>query len=499
LDIAKIFDQFINPDEVAMKERIKRRKFLQVVAAGSTLCLTGSGMLSFAAYPLKGSTLISPGCRKTKVKVARIYMGTSHGLWPKPHLDFESEMQVYKSHFAKFKEEFLDVEFVVDELVTSPEDVIKIKNRLGNVDGILAIHLTLGVQPIINEILSTGLPTVIFAVPYSGHEWVGFGRLRKEPLGAKMECILTTDYYQLAVAIRPFRAIHHLREAKILNLSTRTFTEYSNDIKNKFGTEIKAVTLEQTLDAYHAIPDRQAKAETERWIREAAQVVEPSEEEIFKSCKLALAFEKLMDEEEATVMTVDCYGTMWDKTIKLPAYPCIGFTRLNNMGLGGICESDLQSAMTHIIFQGLVGKPGFISDPTVDESNNSIILAHCLGTTKMDGPNKPAAPYKLRNVMERQEGVVAQVQMRIGQKVTQAILVGSDHLPYFTGEIIATPISLQDDRGCRTKITVRVDGNVTNLWKNWSDGLHRQTCYGDITQELAYFCRFKDIEMVNQA
>ena len=101
--------------------------------------------------------------------------------------------------------------------------------------------------------------------------------------------------------------------------------------------------------------------------------------------------------------------------------------------------------------------------------------------------------------MERQEGVVTQVEMRIGQKVTQAILVGSNHLPYFTGEIIDTPISLQDDRGCRTKITVRVEGNVTNLWRNWTDGLHRQTCYGDITQELAYFCRFKEIEMVNQA
>jgi L-fucose isomerase-like protein len=169
------------------------------------------------------------------------------------------------------------------------------------------------------------------------------------------------------------------------------------------------------------------------------------------------------------------------------------------MGLGGICESDLQSAMTHIIFQGLSGRPGFISDPTVDESKNSIILAHCLGTTKMDGPDKPADSYKLRTVMERQEGVVPQVEMQIGRKVTQAILIGTDKLLYFTGEIIATPVSLEDDRGCRTKIDVRVDGDATRLWKNWTNGLHRQTCYGDITKELAMLCRFKDIEMVDEA
>ena len=181
------------------------------------------------------------------------------------------------------------------------------------------------------------------------------------------------------------------------------------------------------LALYNGISDGDAAAEADRWIKGAAQVVEPPPEDIFRSAKLALAFEKLLDEEEATVMTVDCYGTMWDKTIKLPAYPCLGFARLNNMGLGGICESDLRSAMTHIIFQGLVGRPGFVSDPTVDESTGSIILAHCMGTPRMDGPGKPAAPYKIRTVMERQEGVVPQVEMRVGERVTQAMLVGHGH------------------------------------------------------------------------
>ncbi|MBA7620439.1 hypothetical protein ES703_27788 [subsurface metagenome] len=290
-----------------------------------------------------------------------------------------------------------------------------------------------------------------------------------------------------------------MREAKILNLSSRSFSEYATDIKGKFGTEIKQIELKRMLDVYDSIKDSAAKAEADRWIKNAERVVEPSSEDIFKSSKLALAFEKLLDEEEATVMTVDCYGTMWDKTIKLPAYPCLGFARLNNMGLGGICESDLRSAMTHILFQGLVGKPGFISDPTVDESQNAIILAHCLGTPKMNGPDKPAASYKLRTVMERREGVVPQVEMRVGEKVTQAILIGKDTLRYFTGEIVDTPVSLEDDRGCRTKITVRVDGDVTRLWQNWMSGLHRQTCYGDITQELGYFCRFKEINMVNES
>jgi hypothetical protein len=477
-----------------MSNKLSRREFIQLSVAGSALCLGGSSLLFGAGS--RGSKLISPGCRGTKVKVARIYMGTSGGLWPTPKLDFRNEMKFYESEFAKLKDELSDVEFVIDQVVSSPDQIKPLKGSLEGVDGILAIHFSMGIGPVLNEIISIGKPTVLFAAPYSGHEWSGFGSLQKQELGSRLECLLTTDYSQLAVAVRPFRAIHHLREARILNVTTRNFDDFAKAMKDKFGTEIKQVERERVLDAYDAVNDKDANAEAERWVNEAKELVEPPKSEVFKSCKLALAFENLLAQEDATVLTIDCYGTMWDNTIKLPAYPCLGFTRLNNLGLGGICESDLQCAMTHILMQGLSGKPGFISDPTVDESRNAIILAHCLGTTKMDGPAGPAAPYKLRTVMERQEGVVPQVFMRKGQKVTQAILIGTDNLLYFTGDIIDAP---DLDRGCRTKITVKVDGDSRKLWQNWSNSLHRQTCYGDITKEMGFFCKFKDIKMVNEA
>ena len=70
---------------------------------------------------------------------------------------------------------------------------------------------------------------------------------------------------------------------------------------------------------------------------------------------------------------------------------------------------------------------------------------------------------------------------------------------YFTGEIVDAPVGLEHDRGCRTKIAVKVDGDLSKLWRNWSHGLHRQTCYGDITKELQYFCKFKNIRLFNEA
>jgi hypothetical protein len=480
-----------------MQPSIQRRGFLQLTVVGTALGL-GAWPRGALAAQGRSAGLISPGCRRSRVKVARLYVGNPAGGWPLPKskLNLDEDRRSYQPAFDAVKEELADVDFFVDQLITTPAQVEAIQESLKQADGILVIHLSIGIGPLLYRILEAARPTVFFAVPYSGHEWASLGALLEEPRAELLDCILTADRRQLAAAIRPFRALHHLREAKILNVTTRMPTQYVSAVQAKFGTEIKHLELARVEKAHAAVSDADAQAEAARWIGGATQVVEPSREDIVKSCKLALAFERLLAEEEATVMTVDCYGTMWEKTIKLPAYPCLGFSRLNNMGLGGICESDLRSAMTHIIFQGLAGKPGFISDPTVDESVNGIILAHCMGTTCMDGPGKPAAPYKLRSVMERQEGVVPHVKMRVGEKATQALLVGTDQLLYFTGTIMDAP---DEERGCRTKITVRVDGDVERLWRNWTNGLHRVTCYGDLTKDLTRFCRFAKLELINEA
>jgi hypothetical protein len=476
-----------------MAAKVGRRAFLQTTAAGGVVCFGGAGVL--AAGDAKPAGLISPGCCGSKVPIAKIYFGRPGAHWPSPVMDFDAEVKKYEAEFAKMGKEFADVDFVVNEVVTSAADAQKLKDRLAAVDGVLGIHISMaGIIPAVREILSAGKPMVLFAAPYSGHEWASFGALRNDTAGALLECMLTSDLGQLAVAVRPFRAIHHMRGAKILDVTTSQLSaDYLKAIKDKFGTEVKQIGRQEVWDAYNAVSDDDAKAENERWCSQATAIVEPTKDQVFKACKLALAFENMLAAEKATVLTVECYGSMYRQ---LPAFQCIGFTRLNDRGYGGICESDLQSAMTHVLCQSLSGKPGFISDPTVDESTKSIILAHCLGSTKMDGPDGKACPYKIRTVMERQEGVVTQVKMDIGRKVTQAILVGTDLLLYFTGDIIDTP---DLDRGCRTKINVKVDGCIEKLWQNWSHGLHRVTFYGDLIPDLKRFCRFKGITLTNEA
>ena len=472
---------------------MNRRQFIQTTLGSTVLCLGGTRLVTLAAQTQE-PRLISPGCRRSKVKVARLYLGIPKAHYPNPAIDLSAERKAYEAHFAKFSDELSDVDFFVDELIGKPEELAPLKDRLQQADGILVIHLTLHTLPVMQDLLKIGRPTMIFSAPYSGHEWFYLSDLRRGELGKKMDCVLTTDYHELVTAIRPFRALHHLREAKVLNLAAAHHpANYPAQVKEKFGTDINLVPLDRMLKVYESVSDKDAKAEADRWTRNAKAVVEPSADEILKSCKLALAFEELMDEEQATIMAVDCYGSMWRK---VPAYPCIGFARLNDMGLGGVCQSDLPCVMTHIIFQGLTGRPGFVCNPTFDFSTDSATLIHCLGCTKMDGPDKPAAPYKLRSVMEREEGAVPQVFMRVGEPVTQAILDDMTSLRYFTGKITAAP---DVERGCRTQIAVKLDGRSEQLWRNWTAGIHRVSCYGELTRDLDRFCRFADLKMINEA
>lgn len=485
------------PDERGGYVGMTRRRFVRcalALAGGCTLCSPTRGLTAGVNGGAATTQLVSPGCRRSRLKVAKLYLGTPGGHWPTPKLDLEAERRRYEAAFDRMKDAFADVDFTGNRLLSKVEELDAVRDAVREADGVLLIHLSMGIGGLLRELLGAGRPTVLFAVPYSGHEWSGFGALRKEPLGAKFESMLTSDLGELAAAVRPFRALHHLREARILNVTARALpATYTQAVATRFGTEIRVLPQPRVLGAYEAVSPAQAEAEARRWIRGATRVVEPTREEIVNSCRLALAFERLLAEEEATCLTVDCYGTMYRK---LPAFPCVGFVRLNDMGLAGICESDLTSAMTFLLLQGLSGRPGFISDPTLDTSKQAIVLAHCLGTRRMDGPSGPMQPYKLRTIMERQEGCVPQVTMRVGQRVTQALLVGTEKLLYFTGTIVEAP---DIERGCRTKMTVRVDGDIEKLWQNWGHGLHRVTCYGEVTADLKRFCRFAGLEMVNEA
>ena len=245
-----------------MPGSLRRRDFVQLSLAGGALYLAGlsSGTRALAAAARSSGTT-------ARARIARLYLGTPGGHWPTPTLDLRAEIRRYEETFTKWVKEFADVDFTPNALVSSVDEVRKLRSVLAEADGILAVHLSIGIAPVLAEILAAGKPTMFFAAPYSGHEWADLRRLQRKPEGANLSCILTSDLNQLVTAVRPLKAIHYLNAAKILNLSTRKVAEYPAAIKRKLGTTIVPVPLDHVLDLYHGIDDGLAAAEADAWIK----------------------------------------------------------------------------------------------------------------------------------------------------------------------------------------------------------------------------------------
>ena len=101
-----------------MSEGLNRREFMQSAAAANLIPLTPTGQLA-AGRGRRHPALVSPGCRTSKVKVAKLYLGIPKALWPSPTLDLEEERRKYEEELGRMARDFADVEFVTDQLVTS--------------------------------------------------------------------------------------------------------------------------------------------------------------------------------------------------------------------------------------------------------------------------------------------------------------------------------------------------------------------------------------------
>jgi len=470
-----------------MSMDLSRRCFLKSTAAG----VLSSAVLAGLAERLVAATATPALGPKSKVRIGKLYLGREHPGWPMATVDVKADMKRFEAELAKLSAGLADVEFIEGGLIADDQQFAAAKEKFKGADGILVIHLTMGIGAQLQSLMELGIPVVLFALPYSGHEWHTIAGWQRQ--GKLIDVFASSKYEDVLVAIRPFRAIHRLKEARLLNVSTGPANAaYCEAIKGKFGTEVISLRLPELQAAYAAADRGEAMADMRRWVKEAKKIIEPTQDDILKSSVMYIAMRDLLAQHGAVAITMNCLGM--DLMGRGMGYPCLGFVRFNNMGLGGICEADLKSSMTHLIFTYLVGKPGFVSDPVIDLSNSTIIHAHCVAATQMLGPGTAASPYHIRSHMEDARGASLMVKMPVGRKVSMARLLGADKMLFSTGDAVDSPFV---DRGCRTKLTVKVE-NIDKFTENWSSGLHRVIFYGDHTRDLQRYCRFAQIRLVHE-
>jgi hypothetical protein len=272
--------------------------------------------------------------------------------------------------------------------------------------------------------------------------------------------------------------------------------KYNNYLKEIFGIEMIRDNPEEIVKYYDKVDEIEAKEIANNWIKNAKKI-EPSESTILNSAKLYLAFKKILKDKNLKFFTPDC-GTFLLTGI-LPAYPCLPFFELSKEGMYGICESDMDSAISYIFGLYLTGRPGFVSNHTLDLVNNLITYMHCVAPAKLFGMEGPLADYEIWYHGETGNlGASPCVKFPIGESVTTIkISIFERKIEIRTGDIID---NIVDKKGCVSKMLVRSNVNKILNDYDWDAfGWHRVTFIGNWKNIFSIGARLLGLEIVDEA
>ena len=271
--------------------------------------------------------------------------------------------------------------------------------------------------------------------------------------------------------------------------------KYTENLKKIFGIEMIRGHPNEILQYYREVSEEEANKIANKWINNALKV-EPSKKTILNSAKLYLAFKRILIDKDINVFTPDC-GTFLLTGI-LPAYPCLPFFELSNEAKYGICESDMDSTVSFLFGLYLVGRPGFVSNYTLDLSNEQITYMHCVAPNKLYGINGPSAPYEIVFHGETHYlGASPCVKFPIGEMVTTIkISVFKKKISIRQGTIIDNVV---DKKGCVSKMLVK--SNVEKIMKNYDwdvFGWHRVTFIGDWKETFIMGAKLLGLEIIEE-
>jgi len=379
---------------------------------------------------------------------------------------------------------------------TDASEETRFVNSLGSEEPVVYCALSFR-TPGLGTLLEKKIPMIFYQQMYAGHTW-NIKEIRKD----NVILFMGSEIKGLVKKIRVLYTYKKLARSRYLLVTTEKredIFERKGILEKRYNFVGELVTAEELMRYYKDASGEKAETGARDFINESIGVIEPTREEIVAAYRMYLAMENMIKDKEANGITVDClslFGTM-------KAYPCIGFTLLNNRGIPAACEGDVFSLFTMYMFNYITGLPSYISDPVVDTSKNTVIHAHCVAPTKIDGEN--ISPYIIRNHAEDNRSVSLQVKFeRLNEMMTVANLLkdedGKVRMLVSTGSFIGNP---EINRGCRTKFELKVE-DAQRMLDNWPNGkvscfgLHRVLVYKDWMDEVKNLAGLLNIEVIEE-
>jgi hypothetical protein len=189
-------------------------------------------------------------------------------------------------------------------------------------------------------------------------------------------------------------------------------------VYRKTGLRIRYQPVDDLMPQLEKVSDATAMKEMERWKKEAAKVLEPSDKTILDCARLYLLLRSLVDREGLAAISIDCLSFSFSGKPPLPL-PCLAFTRLRDEGVTAPCEADVCGLLTSMVLQEISRKPAYQCNlAEVDFQKSAAVLRHCVAPLKLMGRDAPPLNYNLRDYHGLGKGATAEVEFPMGVDVT---------------------------------------------------------------------------------
>jgi len=328
-----------------------------------------------------------------------------------------------------------------------------------------------------------GVPTVILAtigVLLSGH----INQLNRTP-GVYLISALE-DFEAVEYGMRMIRTIRRMKQSCLISLGAAAPGE---SIVEGIGTRVRRLPHSRLGDLVKQTELKgDAKDLAADYRKKARKVVEPTDADIDDAARTTIAMKKLIAEEKADAIMMDCLGGI-QKRLFPP--PCMGYMDLRDAGIPAGCQNELDPALTLMLVENLFGKGGFQQNPAFDTERNLYCGSHCTSPSRLEGPKSSPQPYILRSHAEAGVGAVPEVIWPEGMDVTMAYYTSGQkpRMIVYSGKIVGR-LDTPPAGGCRTNLVMTINElrDVTEM-----KGAHQIIFAGNHARQLRAFCQLMGI------
>lgn len=329
-----------------------------------------------------------------------------------------------------------------------------------------------------------GVPTIIFSpigTSFTGHVL----EISRRP---GVYVVSSLEWPAVEAGFRMVRAKRMFEESRILWIHGNQRNE---TVLERLGTKVRAIPRDTFNKLYDQAPvTEEVRAVAADLRKNAQRVVEPSETDLLNAARVYITAKRLLADEKATALSMDCLGMVGAKLVPTP--PCGAWMMLQDQGVTAGCEADLHGATSLMLTSFLLGRPGYMNDPVAETAKNLLIAAHCVCGTKLDGFDEPAAPYVLRSHSESDIGVAVQVLWPVGKPATLVRFTSPNEVIVDTGTVVSN-VETPPAGGCRTSIELDMDDieDARDVM-----GFHQVVTLGNHKSIVRSFCQLYGIRAV---